>query len=215
MNTMKEFSAKYGVHFTERHTGKMDGMASLSTSVIENPICRARAKVPGSICKECFATAMFKRYGDSFSDCFRKNTEVLTNIIIPVEEWPVVNYAYFRLESFGDLQNVNQVINYFNFAKANKRTTFALWTKNPEFIRKAIEAGHKKPKNLIIIQSSCFINKTDEAAGDFIDKVFTVYDKETIKENNVAINCGARNCLKCRRCYTKKAGIEQIREQLK
>lgn len=126
MITMKEFSAKYGIHFTEKHTGKMDGMASLSTSVVENPICKARAKVPGSICEKCFAAVMFARYNDNFADCFRKNTEVLTSTIIPVEEWPIVNYAYFRLESFGDLQAVKQVINYFNFAKANKRTVFAL-----------------------------------------------------------------------------------------
>lgn len=213
-NTIKMFEKKYGIHFTLNHTGKMTGMASLSTSVIENPICAARARVPGSICEKCFAAAMMKRYGDDFRDCFKKNTEVLTNTIIPVKEWPLLNYRVFRLESFGDLQNAIQVINYFNFARRNPKTVFALWTKNPRFIDEAIRNGNRKPKNIIIIQSSCFIDKEDEKAFDFIDKVFTVYSKPYIKENNVEINCGARNCLECGRCYSKRTG-SVVREQLK
>lgn len=212
--TIKDFEKKYGVHFTLNHTGKMAGMASLSTSVIENPICRKRAMVKGSICEKCFAAAQMRRYGDTFRDCFKKNTEVLTTQIIPVKEWPLLNYRVFRFESFGDLQNKTQVINYFNFAKRNPETTFALWTKNPEFIAAAIADGHKKPKNMVIIQSSCFINKADTKRYDFIDKVFTVYDKKYIQENNISINCGARNCLECGRCYSKRTGTE-VREQLK
>lgn len=213
-NSIKEFEKRFGIHFTLNHTGKMSGMASLSTSVIQNPICAKRAKVPGSICEKCFAVNMFKMRGKGFSDCFKKNTEVLTSEVIPVKEWPIVNYRVFRLEAFGDLQNRTQVENYFNFAKRNPGTIFALWTKNPVFIKEAIENGNKKPKNLIIIQSSCFIDKADEKKYDFIDKVFTVYSKPYIKENNIDINCGARNCLECGRCYSKRTSNE-IREQLK
>ena len=212
--TIKAFEKKYGIHFTLNHTGKMAGMASLSTSVVENTICAKRAKVPGSICEKCFAAAMMKRYGKEFRDCFKKNTEVLTSQIIPVSEWPLVNYRVFRLEAFGDLQNSTQVENYFNFARRNPGTVFALWTKNPRFIAEAIENGNAKPKNLVIIQSSCFINKEDPKKYDFIDKVFTVYDKKYIKENGIEINCGARNCLECGRCYSKRTAND-IREQLK
>jgi hypothetical protein len=31
--------------------------------------------------------------------------------------------------------------------------------------------------------------------------VFTVYDKAYSKQHNVEINCGARNCLTCHKCY--------------
>lgn len=213
-NDIISFEKKYGIHFTTKHTGKMAGMASLSTSVVENPICRKRAQIKGSICEKCFAAAMFARYNDTFRDCFKKNTEVLTNQIIPVKEWPIINYRVFRFESFGDLQNATQVHNYFNFAKRNPGTMFALWTKNSEFIAAAIASGNKKPKNMVIIQSSCFINKADTKRYDFIDKVFTVYDKKYIQENNISINCGARNCLECGRCYSKRTGTE-VREQLK
>lgn len=214
MMSIKDFQNEYNIHFTLKHTGKMSGMASLSTSVIENKRCQARAKVAGSICEKCFAANMFKRYGQGFTDCFAKNTEVLTSHVIPVREWPVLNCKVFRLESFGDIQNIIQVINYFNLCKANKGTTFALWTKNPDIIAAAITAGEIKPKNLIIIQSSSFINKAENKRYDFIDKVFTVYSKEYISENNVNITCGARNCLECGRCYTRRTS-DIVSEQLK
>ena len=45
---------------------------------------------------------------------------------------------------------------------------------------------------------------------DFVDKVFTVYaDCE-----GVEINCGARNCFECHKCYTKNK-TEYINEKLK
>ena len=157
---------------------------------------------------------MAKRYGKGFQDKYKANTDILTTTIIPVKEWPLINALMFRLESFGDLNNEIQVINYFNFCNRNKNVKFALWTKNPEFIDKAIKAGHKKPKNLVIVQSSSFVNVKEEKKFDFVDKVFTVYDKNYIRQNNVKINCGARNCFECGRCYSKKT-TDDIKEQLK
>jgi hypothetical protein len=109
------------------------------------------------------------------------------------------------------------VINYFNIAKYNPHTHFALWTKNARFIKKAIEAGHEKPENLNIIYSSLFVNDPQDVAKirriyPFIDKVFTVYDVET--SAGVKINCGAKSCLKCRLCYEKN-DIEIINETIK
>ena len=218
--TIESFKEKWQVHITVKMRGKMSGMYSLSTSVLENDICRRRAKVKGSICEKCFSKRMSEAYGkdpekDTYNKPFIKNTEVLTSVIIPVNEWPVINALYFRLEAFADLNNETQVINYFNFARRNPKTIFALWTKNPVFIKRVLDAGYKKPRNLIVIQSSCFINKQDAIVYDFIDKEFTVYDKKYINENNVEINCGARHCLSCARCYTKKKELEQIREKLK
>jgi hypothetical protein len=44
--------------------------------------------------------------------------------------------------------------------------------------------------------------------------VFTVYDKKHIEENQISINCGARNCFSCGLCYEKN-GISIINEELK
>jgi hypothetical protein len=64
--------------------------------------------------------------------------------------------------------------------------------------------GISKPDNMTILYSSIRVNECESDIlnkYDFIDKVFTVYDPETAK--GIAINCGARDCRKCARCYAR------------
>lgn len=199
---LKEFEKKTGIHFKTDHLGKMAGMWSLSTSCLVNPYCQARARVAGSVCAHCYAQRLLE-YRETAANCFERNAEILTASIIPVNEWPSLNCLMFRFEAFGDLINETQVINYFNLCRKNPRVKFALWTKNDFIIQSVLASGIKKPANLVIIKSSEMLN-TPETAPDFVDKVFTVYDKQAAK--NVRINCGARNCFECGRCYTKRTG---------
>lgn len=186
----------------KNHSGKMNGMISLSTSPI-NPICEARAKDPASICSKCYSRTMQQRY-TTLGQKLLSNAELLSRDVYAVDDMPIINALVFRLEAFGDLTNVNQVINYFNLCKANPFVHFTLWTKNPNFVAEAINGGEQKPNNLIIIYSSPFVNA--EAGGvlqkyPFINKVFTVYTKEYAEAHNININCGAKHCLTCLLCY--------------
>ena len=205
-----------GVHYTTNHTGKMNGLQSLSTSVAVNPHCIKRQANGNSICAHCFAAVMMKRY-DGLNKATERNAEILTASVLPVEVLPLIPVKYFRFEAFGDLINVNQVINYFNIAKKNPETLCALWTKNPHIVAKAIELGHDKPANLQIVLSSPIINKAIKSTRyPFIDKIFTVYDKTGAKAVN--INCGARSCLACGRCYRPNpegVAIQYVNELLK
>lgn len=152
----------------------------------------------------------------------KKNFEVLTTTIIPEEDIPHLysETGYFRFESFGDLASSIQVVNYFNMAKKNPQMHCALWTKNPWFIAYAIkEYGIEKPANLTILVSSYLVNVDmsayfEKKGYDFIDKVFTVYDKKTAKENGIEINCGGRDCASCGRCY-ENIGGRVVNELLK
>lgn len=203
------------IEITTNHSGKMENMQSLSTSCLGNALCKTRKANKETICNHCYAMAQVKRY-TNLNKKLERNTEVLTSSIIPVDQLPFVNATIFRLEAFGDLNNDIQVINYFNFCEKNAHCTFAIWTKNPWLIKKAIEQGYKKPENLIIIFSSVFTNKVNEAVAkhyDFIDKVFTVFDKD--HSQDVEINCGSRKCNECRRCYTKTGNFEYINELVK
>lgn len=202
-----------GLHFTTKHTGKMAGMASISTAVTTNERCAKNAKIPGSICEKCFAAKQMKVY-PSMEKPMVNNQRILTSEILPKEKIPIINNIYFRFESFGDLNNHIQVINYFRICYKNPKVKFALWTKNPDFIESAINAGYEKPHNLNIVLSSLFINKERKNPFDFVDKVFTVYDPQYIKQNEIEINCGARNCFGCGLCYEKN-GITVINEKLK
>lgn len=215
--TIPQFERKYGVRFTRKHTGKMRGVVSISTSCRCNPNCEARKGLKGSICEKCYADAMHSQYS-ALAAMLAKNTEILTTVIIPLEDIPYIETesGYFREESFGDLINEIQVVNYFNMALMNPHLECALWTKNPWIIKSAIDTyGIKKPENLTIIGSSYFVNQPmDYSAYDFIDKVFTVYSPDYVAEHGVEINCGARSCATCGRCYENKGGRE-VSELLK
>ncbi len=210
LNNSKKYN---GLHFTINHTGKMAGMCSISTSVTTNTRCAKNATIKGSICEKCFASKQMKIF-PSMQKPMVENQRVLTSEVLPIELLPTINNLYFRFEAFGDLNNDIQVMNYFNLCYKNPKVKFALWTKNPDYIASAIKKGYAKPENLNIVLSSLFINKERKTKYDFVDKIFTVYDKKHIEENNVDINCGARNCFSCGLCYEKN-DTKIINEQLK
>lgn len=213
--TIEDMKETTGLHFTIKHTGKMKGMQSLSTSCMENQFCLERSKNCNMVCSHCYAERQMKMY-TPLQKCLKKNTEILTSMVLKDDELPLLNAAFFRFESFGDIGNVTQVVNYFNICKKNKKVNFALWTKNPWIIEKTIESGHKKPKNLQIVYSSPYINYTQYSMLEkpFIDKIFTVFDKDYIKKHDVEINCGDKCCLSCQKCYVKSS--EQfINEKIK
>lgn len=202
------------LHITKEHTGKMEGMQSLSTCCQSNPNCKKNSKIEGSVCQKCYAMKMCKMY-QHLAPCLEKNAKILGEILLDKTELPKINASYFRLEAFGDLINEIHVKNYFNICNANEDTHFALWTKNPKLIQNVIDEGIDKPKNLKIVVSSLFLNKVASYENyDFIDKIFTVYTKDYIEENDVKINCGKNKCIDCKLCY-KDNDVRYINELVK
>ena len=207
---------------TWNHTGKMKGMNSLSTSCLENPNCIKRLENGSGnhICSYCFSEAQQKRQKTT-REKMRRNTAILTERLFVVAEMPFLNSSIFRLEAFGDLVNPTQARNYIRLAKRNPGTTFALWTKNPWILEEAIKA-EGKPGNMIVILSAELLDvqqpeilfRRMKNRFSFIDKMFLVYRPETVKAENIDINCGARSCMQCRKCYTPGTA-EIIKEELK
>lgn len=201
------------IHVSDSMSGKMSGIPSISTSCLCNPICKARMKDGSSICAHCFAEATLNRY-KAAGMAMESNYYLLTESILPLEMLPIfANVAIVRIESFGDVANVNQAINYANICKANPNVTFAWWSKNMNIIKKAFDIVGK-PDNVIMVESSEKLNIAKEASSDIVDKVFTVYDEKTIKAQNIDINCGARCCATCRNCYCKNSA-KIVNEKLK
>ena len=205
------------------HSGKLEDIPSISTSCLCNKYCIARSNNPNLICYYCYAMS----YCDFRKDLRLKlemNCRFYTNYEIQKKAVPLLNCLYFRFESFGDLNNVTQVKNYFTIARVNKNVKFALWTKNPWIISKAIAAGINVPKNVKIIYSVPVINKaiTKELnrkikrKWSFINAIFTVHDKQHVIENNININCGGKSCRNCGfSCYKKSCRITLINEKKK
>jgi hypothetical protein len=157
---------------------------------------------------------MQKMYS-ALDKCLVENYRVLTTTLIPVEDMPVLNYLMFRLESFGDVQNETQLLNYFNLCKRNPRVQFTIWTKNTAIFARVL-AENEKPANLIIIISSPFVNRALEIADyPWADKIFTVYSSEYAALHGVKINCGALSCATCQKCYNRENTTVYINELLK
>ena len=205
----------------ENHTGKMEGLKSLSTSVLLNPNCQKNRKILGSICSHCYAHNLAEMYS-GLAERLVRNTEQLTKSILPIEELPdLTGETIFRLEAFGDLNNEIQLENYINIAKKNPTVQVTLYTKMYGLVYKYFKE-HDVPDNFVLILSSLLINKKIDLTpmketGKFRIgqlKSFTVYSGEFIRKNDIKINCGAKSCNKCRICYLRNE-IEDVAEILK
>ncbi len=205
------------IEITKNHTGKMEGMVSISTSVFMNENCKKNHLIKGSICEHCFSHTLSKMYKE-LDQKNRRNTEILTKSVLPDEELPVfdpVKFPLVRLESFGDLNNETQLINYINIVKKNPDCRFSLYTKMYKIVLSYFSL-HECPKNMNLVISSLFLNKPINPepfykTGSFEEgqlKVFTVYDYDYLHDHPEAtINCGSRNCRLCQRCYSKNPTI--------
>lgn len=201
------------IPYTSKESGKMRGIPSLSTACIYNSFCMANRKINGSVCQKCYAFNSLKRYKNLFK-LLKINTELLTMKELNRDSIPFLNYSLFRFESHGDIQNKLQLENYLKIVEKNKYCNFTLWTKNYNLTEKYF-SENKKPKNLILIYSSLFLNvKINITDFNYCDKIFTVYTKEFISKNKIKINCGSNSCINCRKCYTKNR-IKYINEKKK
>lgn len=199
------------------HDGKMKGINSIGTSCADNPYCIKRRQDGLSVCSKCYAETYMKMR-KALKEHLSDNAKVLTSTLLEGRELPVTNDLIFRFESFGDLHNALHLQNYVNIVNRNPYTRFALWTKNIWFLLDVFGSDRdSKPKNMKIIVSSPLLNKQLELDREvywMVDHVFTVYDKKYIASNNIDINCGARSCLSCRKCY-EDCDVFYINEQLK
>lgn len=207
-------------------TGKLTGFYSISTSVLMNPICQARAKNPESICSKCYA-ANTLAMRDGTMECMETNYIILNTWLISSDAWATLplrtTNGKYRIESFGDVATVTCCRNYIRIMNTHKHLFFGVWTKNPGLWMTAFELENGKPTNMSFIVSSAYMDKPyiiKESERGIIDHVFTVYKPSTIKERHININCGSRDCNGCRKCYGSHLDIENnysfhIREKLK
>ena len=209
--------AMNGALWMTDHQGKMKGINSIGTSCVNNPWCIKRRENGDSVCSHCYA-ATYMKMRKSLKERLNENAEILITRLLKGNEIPVTNANVFRFESFGDLHNNTHLENFVLICERNPFTKFGLWTKNTWILDEVFnKKGIKKPENLSIVVSSPMLNKQvklDREKYWFVDHVFTVYDKKCIADNDININCGARDCLGCQLCYHRDTDF-YVREKLK
>ena len=205
------------VHVSDSMSGKMSGIPSISTSCLVNPICLARMKNGDSVCSKCFAETTLKRYtacGEATESNFHLlNHSVLGDSLIPM----FGNVSIARIESFGDVASETQAHNYWKIITANPLVRFAWFSKNMKIIEPVFNR-YGKPHNVVMIESSPRLNEEIKPSSWIVDKVFTVFTADYVKAHNIEINCGARCCATCRRCYrfdTEKSVKELLKGRKK
>lgn len=196
-----------GIDITDKKSAK----DALKEYLKENPFATNIC-----ICGFCFSDSQQDTF-PSMTIALERNYKIFNDGIIHSDWIPALNNLYFRGESFGDFNSVYSVINFYNLANYNPDTRITAWTKNLWFFKDAENMGYKKPENFTLIYSSPFINKPGiipESCQHLVDKRFTVYTPEYAKKYGININCGARACMSCLKCY-KANDIFDICELLK
>ena len=187
---------------------KLEGICSISSSVLDNCFCAAKRKIKGCICEKCYA-AQQQDYQTGLKEHNILNGIILRNILIPVKYFKLLKiiFPFLRIESFGDTANVTQARNYIRIIKAFPEKCCAIWSKNLLIYAEAFKI-EGKPKNTTYVHSSMMINRADDIDREkynFVDHIFTVYDKQYIKKHNIVINCGGKKCMDCikekKNCY--------------
>lgn len=204
------------------HSGKMEGIPSISTSVLLNANCKKNAKTAGSICSHCYAHSLCL-LRPSLAKALESNTKILSSRPLSSSEIPdTTGSDIFRLESFGDLNNETQLKNYMAIVNRNPKTRFTLYTKQYEIVENYFMTN-PIPENFTLILSSLMVNKninldSFRPQSKFKQgqlKSFTVYDKEfLVSHAKIKINCGSRSCNTCRLCYNSNK-VKEVREILK
>lgn len=119
---------------TRECSGKMAGLAAMSTSAAVNPRCKAMAENPKFICYHCYARQLMG-YRKSCATRFGLNYEAASK---EVWKWVPDLGAFMwnrmvkvmRVEEFGDIGTVVQAINYLLVILANPDIIFGWWTKH-------------------------------------------------------------------------------------
>lgn len=183
-------------------SGKIEGIYSLDSSATNCNFCikmrKAAETNPDLVCGFCYDFKQ-EKYRKAVLNRHSLNLLIMSKVEFTVEELSMLSgIGLARVNSSGDAENVIYAKNMLRYAIAHEHAKVAIWSKNVLAYIKAIdEIG--KPGNVILIQSSPFINRP-VARAKYFDYVFTVYSDENAVR--AAIEAGACECngKKCRDC---------------
>lgn len=198
------------------HSGKMNGIRSISTNPLTNGFCQCMHSTPDErmICKHCYAHT-YAKMRPSLREHIQKNSEILSKAVLIPSVLPVYDDEFMRFNSFGEIINTNHLINLFSICNKNPQTTHVIYTKRMNLI----EMFHCFiPTNLIVVESNPVINDAHSTPRSWAaDYIFNVVTQKYAEEKHINITC-TKNCNVCRKCYTMRMnpyGSRFIVEELK
>lgn len=114
---------------------------------------------------------------------YKANGEILSNRNLTESElgWLTVELgtrSIVRFHSFGELLNMIHLNNFVRIAKALPKTTFALWSKRIDLIKKLKD----KPKNLILIYSTPRLDDSTLIPRKDLTKSFQCIERKLLRK---------------------------------
>jgi len=195
---------------TTNGAGKMELIRSANTSPVDNDFCLKMSESK-AICSSCYSMRSLKSYRKTCRPSWYRNGVLLTMHEYPVEAMPVVMDRVFRIHSHGEIISPRHYRNIIRLACRNPETIFAFWSKRKDIVQRA--GVENIPSNVIMIYSNPSVDRVSRIIPKGFSKVFNVVSKEHAKRNKIAVNCGARKCFECQRCY--KFETESVIVELK
>lgn len=208
---------KYPMFHISVMTGKLEGLHAISTNTKTNPYCikQNASSDEENICTKCYSHTMLDSYRKNMQPALQRNSDVLASHIHAQAELPKILDLYFRFDAHGELINETHFINLINIARANPKTSFALWTKRTDIVNKVLGTGaYAKPDNLILIYSNPKISRILDKRPKHFDRTFNnVLQHEEVERQN----CTGQKCMDCLLCYTPVSanGVDTIVEMVK
>jgi hypothetical protein len=201
--------------------GKLQGIAGVNTSALDNPFCAHMTKNPKSVCAKCYSIRMLESYRKNCRAAFQKNAEILANDLLYEEEIKPCkkDKTAIRFSAHGELYNLCHLYNCFQIAKVNSDKICTLFTKRIDLLKQTTKS--EIPDNMIIVYSNPLID--NPLSEDYIkelelichiNKVFNVFTKDYAMNNGISINCGSKKCKDCMVCYSHN-NINVINELVK
>ena len=159
------------------------------------------AKIPGTICSECYAMKgnyCFKNVKNAHKVRFeemKKDFQAFEDLM--VEAINNENNKYFRWHDSGDIQSVEHLIIIFNVCHRTPKVKHWIPTREYKIIRQAIRAGLVFPKNLIIRVSATSIDGPLPQGFEHTSSVHKNSAAHGIECKAYTRNGECGNCRKC------------------
>lgn len=192
-------------------TGKLKGFKAINTNTLSNEFCTKMRKT-SAVCRACYSASMLQGIRKNCVKPWENNSRLLSESLLDDHQIPNIFEHTIRLHAHGELINYTHLLNYIAIANRNPRTTFAIWTKRKNLIRRAIKAG-LIPDNFILIYSHPKTDKTAAAVPVGFDKAFSASDSGAISTGE--FECTGKSCADCMACYRKTSGHNFIVEKIK
>jgi len=192
-------------------TGKLVEIPAINTNTLTNEFCqKMHSSCEKCICWDCYSFAMLEGSRKNCQPAWQQNSDILSGGLLGYP-LPQFNSLYVRFDGHGELINETHFINYLLITEHNPKTTFSLFTKRKDIVKRVLQgidwygstraSGQdvfirKIPKNLILVYSNPIVDRITDKKPQYFNKVFN-----TTTEKSTLDNCAGKKCIECLACY--------------